>query len=151
MSFVKAENFTDQRLLELISDDKYNEYLAKKADKVRQEIYGKDVYVRGLIEFSNFCKNNCYYCGIRKSNLNVERYRLSFDEIIMCAKIGYKLGYRTFVLQGGEDLTFKDEDICKIVKEIKKIHPDCAITLSIGERSKESYESFLKLELIDFY
>ena len=115
MGFVKAENFTDQELLNFIKDESYNEYLAKKADKVRQEIYGKDVYVRGLIEFTNFCKNDCYYCGIRKSNSNVERYRLSFDEIITCAKIGYKLGYRTFVLQGGEDLSYKDEDICNIV------------------------------------
>lgn len=144
MGFVKAENFTDQELLNFIKDESYNEYLAKKADKVRQEIYGKDVYVRGLIEFTNFCKNDCYYCGIRKSNSNVERYRLSFDEIITCAKIGYKLGYRTFVLQGGEDLSYKDEDICKIVEEIKKIHPDCAITLSIGERSKKSYQKFFE-------
>ena len=142
MGFVKAENFTDLELLNFIKDESYNEYLAKKADKVRQEIYGKDVYVRGLIEFTNFCKNDCYYCGIRKSNSNVERYRLSFDEIITCAKIGYKLGYRTFVLQGGEDLSYKDEDICKIVEEIKKIHPNCAITLSIGERSKKSYKKF---------
>lgn len=142
MNFIKAEDFTDETLLELISDDKYNEILAQKADRVRKEIYGTDVYVRGLIEFSNYCKNDCYYCGIRRSNKNVERYRLNFDELIMCAKIGYKLGYRTFVLQGGEDMTYSDDDICRIVEEIKRIHPDCAITLSLGERSKKAFRSF---------
>ncbi|NVF11430.1 [FeFe] hydrogenase H-cluster radical SAM maturase HydE [Anaerococcus sp. AGMB00486] len=142
MNFIKAEEFTDSTLVELISDDKYNEELAKRADKVRKAIYGSDVYVRGLIEFSNYCKNDCYYCGIRRSNKNIERYRLDFDELIMCAKIGYKLGYRTFVLQGGEDMAYKDDDICRIVEEIKKIHPDCAITLSLGERSKNSYRAF---------
>ncbi|MSS78316.1 [FeFe] hydrogenase H-cluster radical SAM maturase HydE [Anaerococcus sp. WCA-380-WT-2B] len=142
MNFIKAEEFTDSTLVELISDDKYNEELAKRADKVRKAIYGSDVYVRGLIEFSNYCKNDCYYCGIRRSNKNIERYRLDFDELIMCAKIGYKLGYRTFVLQGGEDMAYKDDDICRIVEEIKKIHSDCAITLSLGERSKNSYRAF---------
>lgn len=142
MNFIKAEEFTDSTLVELISNDKYNEVLAHKADKVRREIYGDKVFVRGLIEFSNYCKNDCYYCGIRRSNKNVKRYRLNFDELIMCAKIGYKLGYRTFVLQGGEDMTYSDDDICRIVEEIKRIHPDCAVTLSLGEKSKKSFQSF---------
>lgn len=142
MNFIKAENFTDSDLLDLISDDKYNEMLAKKADAVRREIYGDEVFVRGLIEFSNYCKNDCFYCGIRKSNKNVKRYRLSYDDLIMCAKIGYKLGYRTFVLQAGEDLSYKDYYICKIVEDIKKLYPDCAITLSLGEKSKDSLRSF---------
>lgn len=142
MSYIKAEDFTDQTLIELLSDDKYNEKLAQRANKVRKEIYGKEVFVRGLIEFSNYCKNDCYYCGIRRSNKNVDRYRLGFDELVMCAKVGYKLGYRTFVLQGGEDMAYSDDDICRIVETIKKIHPDCAITLSLGERKKTSYLSF---------
>lgn len=142
MNFIKAEEFTDSTLVELISNDKYNEVLAYKADRLRREIYGDEVYVRGLIEFSNYCKNDCYYCGIRCSNKNVKRYRLNFDELIMCAEIGYKLGYRTFVLQGGEDIAYSDDDICRIVEEIKRVHPDCAVTLSLGERSKNAFKSF---------
>ena len=116
------------------------EYAAKKAVKVRQQIYGNKVYVRGLIEISNICKNDCYYCGIRKSNINCDRYRLSKDEILECCKEGYGLGLRTFVMQGGEDGYFSDEVLCDIVSEIHNRYPDCAITLSMGERTKESYQ-----------
>lgn len=100
------------------------------------------MYVRGLIEFTNYCKNDCLYCGIRKSNLNAIRYRLSKQDILECCKEGYNLGFRTFVLQGGEDLYFSDKKICDIVSSIKKLYPDCAITLSIGEKSYDSYKRY---------
>ena len=115
------------------------EYLRKKAENIRKSIYGNAVFIRGLIEISNICKNDCLYCGIRKSNTLCERYRLMPDEILSCAENGYKLGFRTFVLQGGEDGFFTDKVLCDIVKKIKALFPDCAITLSMGERSEESY------------
>ena len=116
------------------------EYLKERAVKVRKEIYGEDVYIRGLIEISNFCKNDCFYCGIRKSNKKCERYRLSKNEILHCCRIGYPLGFRTFVLQGGEDNHYGDDILCDIIKTIKTEFPDCAVTLSLGEREKESYQ-----------
>lgn len=114
--------------------------LAEKASAVRQRVYGRDVYIRGLIEISNICKNDCYYCGIRRSNHFCERYRLSEQEILECCAQGYELGFRTFVLQGGEDAHFSDELVCRLVGQIKRNHPDCAVTLSLGERSRESYQ-----------
>lgn len=114
-------------------------FLAQRADAVRREIYGIDVYTRGLIEISNICKNDCYYCGIRRGNTNCERYRLTETEILDCAKQGYALGFRTFVLQGGEDAYYNDERMCKLIRTLKERYPDCAVTLSLGERSKESY------------
>ena len=116
------------------------DYLAQKADSVRKSVYGNKVFTRGLIEISNVCKNDCLYCGIRKSNKNCERYRLTDEEILECCREGYSLGFRTFVLQGGEDGHFTDEAVCGIVSQIKKLYPDCAITLSLGERTKESYK-----------
>lgn len=107
---------------------------------VRREVYGNAVYIRGLIEISNICRNDCYYCGIRRSNSECERYRLTEDEIFECADEGYGLGFRTFVLQGGEDSCFTDERLGAIVRGIKSRHPGCAVTLSMGERSRESYE-----------
>ncbi|MBQ7169829.1 MAG: [Synergistaceae bacterium] len=121
-------------------DEESARLLRTLAVKVRREIYGNSVYVRGLIEVSNICRNDCYYCGIRRSNGNVERYRLSHDEILACADEGYGLGFRTFVLQGGEDSYFSDEVLGGIVRDIKAIHPDCAVTLSMGERSYDSYK-----------
>lgn len=115
------------------------EYLRKKAENVRKSIYGNAVFIRGLIEISNICKNDCFYCGIRKSNARCERYRLTPDEILSCAENGYKLGFRTFVLQGGEDGFFTDKVLCDVVKRIKALFPDCAVTVSMGERSEESY------------
>jgi len=106
---------------------------------VREEIYGRDVYLRGLIEFTNYCKNDCLYCGIRRSNRSADRYRLTEKQILDCCQTGYQLGFRTFVLQGGEDPFYTDERLCSIVREIKKLYPDCAVTLSVGERSRESY------------
>ena len=115
--------------------------LFAEARKVRQQSYGNTIYIRGLIEFTNHCKNDCFYCGIRKSNGNAERYRLSKEEILSCCKTGYALGFRTFVLQGGEDGYFTDKRLCDIVSSIKGLYPDCAVTLSVGEKSRESYQS----------
>lgn len=115
------------------------EYAAAEAVNVRQQIYGNKVYVRGLIEISNICKNDCYYCGIRKSNPNCDRYRLSKEEILECCREGYELGFRTFVMQGGEDGYYTDDILCDVVSAIHQSFPDCAITLSMGERTKESY------------
>ncbi len=115
-------------------------YLREKAYKVKLENYGNSIYIRGLIEISNFCKNDCLYCGIRKSNLCAERYRLTKEEILECCETGYPLGFRTFVLQGGEDMYFTDKVLGDIVASIKEKYSDCAVTLSVGERSKESYK-----------
>lgn len=109
------------------------------AQKTAQKSFGRQIFVRGLIEFTNYCKNDCYYCGIRRSNKNAARYRLTQEEILECCQAGYGLGFRTFVLQGGEDYFYSDEDIAAIVRAIKAQHPDCAVTLSIGERSRETY------------
>ncbi|MDD3169176.1 MAG: [FeFe] hydrogenase H-cluster radical SAM maturase HydE [Eubacteriales bacterium] len=119
-----------------------SEYLFEKARGIRREHYGTDVYLRGLIEFTNYCKNDCYYCGIRRSNRNASRYRLTKDQILACCKEGYGLGYRTFVLQGGEDGYYSDEVLTDIIRDIKIRYPDCALTLSVGERSYESYLAF---------
>ena len=116
------------------------EYAAKKAMQVKEKIYGNKIFIRGLIEISNICKNDCYYCGIRKSNKQCERYRLTKDEIMNCCKQGYELGFRTFVLQGGEDGYFSNDILCDIVSAIHKNYPDCAITLSMGERDRDSYK-----------
>ncbi|MBC3803782.1 [FeFe] hydrogenase H-cluster radical SAM maturase HydE [Acetobacterium fimetarium] len=118
--------------------------ISLRARAVAEQTYGKDVYTRGLIEFTNYCKNDCYYCGIRKSNAQAHRYRLSQTEIMACCKTGHELGFRTFVLQGGEDPAFKDDQMVEIVRGIRKEYPDCAITLSIGEKSRESYQAFFE-------
>lgn len=133
-------NATKDELIEIITNHENDNYLFDKADELRQKIYGKDVFLRGLIEFTNYCKNNCLYCGIRMSNHNVERYRLTKSEILECCETGYKLGFRTFVLQGGEDLFYTDEILCDIIKTIKSDYNDCAITLSLGERSFNSFQ-----------
>ena len=114
------------------------------ARECTEKYYGRGVYTRGLIEFTNYCKNNCYYCGIQRGNQEVERYRLSKEEILSCCEEGYRLGFRTFVLQGGEDPYFTDEKIVEIVQAIKKAFPDCAVTLSIGEKSRASYEKYFR-------
>ena len=116
------------------------EYLFERARAVRIRCYGHDIYIRGLIEFTNYCRNDCYYCGIRRSNSNAVRYRLTKEDILACCEKGYRLGFRTFVLQGGEDGWFTDERLCDIVSEIRAHFPDCAITLSVGERSYDSYK-----------
>ena len=143
-TLAQKHDLPDEQLLELITspDPELNQLLAAQADKLRQQYYGKKVYLRGLIEFTNYCKNNCYYCGIRAGNSQAQRYRLSKEQILSCCAEGYKLGFRTFVLQGGEDPYFTDVRMCDLVAAIRKQHPDCAITLSIGEKSRESYQAF---------
>ena len=114
-------------------------YAASKACRIRKEIYGNSVFVRGLIEFTNLCKNDCLYCGIRHSNHHCQRYRLTEEEIMSCCETGFQLGFRTFVLQGGEDAYWNDEILCTLISRIKERYPECALTLSVGERSAESY------------
>ncbi len=129
-----------KRLLECNETER--EVLMNAALEVKKQVFGDKVYVRGLIEISNYCKNDCLYCGIRRSNKNAHRYRLTPSEIVECAAHGYSLGFRTFVLQGGEDAFFTDEVLCEIIKEIKAKCDGSAVTLSLGERG---YESFRKL------
>lgn len=121
-----------------------SEYLFGLARDVRHEYYGHDVYIRGLIEFTNYCKNDCLYCGIRKSNPHIHRYRLREEDILSCCAAGYEMGFRTFVLQGGEDGYYTDERMTDLIAAIKSRYPDCAITLSIGEKSHDSYLAFFQ-------
>lgn len=118
------------------------EEAARLARLAREPYYGKRVFIRGLIEISNFCKNDCYYCGIRRSNRNAMRYRLTPEQILSCCETGWALGFRTFVLQGGEDPWFTDERVCQLVRQIKTRWPEAAVTLSIGEREEASYQAF---------
>lgn len=140
----QRQNITRQELEELLTvqDAAMIEDLYHRARNAAQRYYGKKIYLRGLIEFTNYCKNNCYYCGIRCGNKALERYRLTEEEILSCCKNGWELGFRTFVLQGGEDPYYTDEKICQITAEIKKRYPDCAVTLSIGEKEKASYQAY---------
>ena len=119
-------------------------YSAEKARHSCEKHYGNKIFIRGLIEISSYCKNDCYYCGIRKGNKGCQRYRLTKEDILSCCKEGYALGFRTFVMQGGEDAYYSDEVLCEIIGEIKRLYPDCAVTLSLGERSRESYEALYK-------
>lgn len=139
---IKNRELSKEEFVELLDhyDQDTIEILKEEAVRLRKCYYGQDVYLRGLIEFTNICKNNCYYCGIRKDNDQVARYRLTHEEILACCKEGYRLGFRTFVLQGGEDSYYDDERMCAIVRDIRASYPECAITLSLGERSKESYQ-----------
>ncbi len=117
------------------------EELRDLAVEGRRRIYGDEIFFRGLIEISNICKNDCLYCGLRRSNRALRRYRLSGEEIIASAEEGFRLGFRTFVLQGGEDAFYTDEVLGNIVREIRRRCPGCAVTLSMGERSRESYQA----------
>lgn len=144
-TLVRQHDLPDEDLLRLIdgrNDDGgiVRTFLKKEAAACCARYYHKDVFLRGLIEFTNYCKNDCFYCGIRRSNPHADRYRLNFDEILSCCHQGYDLGFRTFVLQGGEDPYFTDERMEEIVRAIRAGYPDCAITLSLGERSAESYK-----------
>ena len=138
----KTQTIENTDLLSLLqtNDNENIDYLFNRADEKRKEIYSNKIFIRGLIEISNICPNDCYYCGIRCSNKNFERYRLSKEEIYSCAKEGYNLGFRTFVLQGGEDKFFTTEVLVEIIEKLRKDYPDCAITLSLGEKSKEEYQ-----------
>ena len=137
---------SDSEILRIIEtqDSEEIELLFARARKVREEHYGRGVYFRGLIEFTNYCKNDCYYCGIRCSNKNIERYRLSLEEILGCCREGDKLGFKTFVLQGGEDPYFTAERVTEIISAIRQEFPEHAITLSIGERPAADYEIFFR-------
>ena len=139
-----SRDLSDRALLDLITlaDAELVQYLAKRAEAVRQSVYGRDVYIRGLIEFTNYCKNDCLYCGIRRGNRCAQRYRLTPEEILECCHTGYKLGFRTFVLQGGEDPYFTKDRIAELVAAIKKAHPDCAVTLSVGEKDRDTYQAW---------
>lgn len=139
----EGEELTEEEYAWLIEgrDEEASKTLALMAAQKRKAVFGDLIYTRGLIEISSICKNNCLYCGIRRDNKLAERYRLTKEEILSCADEGYRLGFRTFVLQGGEDPYFSDEILCDIVSDIKKSHPDCAVTLSMGERSRESYQA----------
>lgn len=139
-----AQNLEKDEFIYLLQnfDTNASEYLFEKARLVSLQHFGNSIYTRGLIEFTNYCKNNCYYCGIGKSNTTADRYRLSTEEILSCCKTGHELGFRTFVLQGGEDDFYSDDDIVEIISEIKSGFPDCAITLSIGEKSYASYQRY---------
>ena len=116
------------------------DYAMDLAREITVARFGKKIYFRGIVEFSNICKNDCYYCGIRCGNKNVSRYRLTKEDILCCCEEGYETGFRTFVLQGGEDGWFTDDRMCDIIRAIKEKYPDCAVTLSLGERSRESYQ-----------
>lgn len=133
-----------QEFIDILNNitEESSDYLFKLSREVADKYFENKIYIRGLIEFTNYCKNDCYYCGIRKSNSNIERYHLDKKRILECCKNGYLLGFRTFVLQGGEDLSYSDQDIVDIIKEIKTNYTDCAITLSIGEKSYESYMKY---------
>ena len=141
-NLIGKQPLTDEELAALLNAADYDDRLFAEADLVRRQVYGDTVFVRGLIEFTNYCKNDCLYCGIRKSNGNAHRYRLTEEDILKCCHEGYELGFRTFVLQGGEDGYYTDERIIHLIRMIKERYPDCAITLSIGEKSKESYQAY---------
>lgn len=123
-------------------DEEAAEYLFSKSRIRQKEVFGNQVYLRGIVEFSSYCKSNCLYCGLRRDNEHAERYHLTEDEILACCRQGHAFGFRTFVLQSGEDLTYTDEDICHIILRIKKEMPDCAVTLSIGEKTREQYQMY---------
>lgn len=138
----QTRDLPDEQLLQLIDHEGDDTALFEAADQVRREHYGTDVFLRGLIEFTNYCRNDCYYCGIRRSNRCAERYRLTPEQILSCCENGYAMGFRTFVLQGGEDPRNTDEAICSLVDQIKTRYPDCAVTLSIGEKTRSSYQAY---------
>ena len=140
---LKAENKLSLEEYEFLIANRTKEAadrLREEAESVRKSVYGNQVFIRGLIEISNICKNDCLYCGIRKSNGKAVRYRLTEEEILECCKEGYELGFRTFVLQGGEDGYYTDDVLCTLIMHIKEHYPECAVTLSLGERSRESYQ-----------
>lgn len=140
----QQKHLTKEEFVSLLSsfDENDRAYAAEMARAIAERSFGKKIYIRGIIEFSNYCKNDCYYCGIRKSNKNASRYRLSKEDILFCCQRGYELGFRTFVLQSGEDPYYTDEIMVDIISTIRNTYADCAITISIGEKSRESYEKY---------
>ena len=140
----EEHTLTKEEWIKLIENRSHEtaSYLFEQARELQQHYYGNNIFIRGLIEYTNYCKNDCFYCGIRRNNLHVCRYRLTKSEILSCCDSGYEAGFRTFVLQGGEDGYFTDEKMVDLVSTIRKRFPDCAITLSIGEKSYEAYKAF---------
>jgi len=132
----------EYKALLLCRDTELAAYLQELAREEALARFGNKIFIRGLIEITNRCRNNCYYCGIRKENRNIVRYELAQEEILSCCHEGYRLGFRTFVLQGGEAPAVKDEGMVETVAAIRQSFPDCAITLSLGEKSREAYERF---------
>ncbi len=145
-TLAERHDLPDDGLRTLITarDAETDLFLQQAAQAEAQRYYGRSIFVRGLIEFTNYCKNDCLYCGIRHSNTHADRYRLTQEDILDCCRQGYELGYRTFVLQGGEDPYYTDERLCNIVAAIHAAYPDCAITLSCGERSEASYRALFR-------
>ena len=142
----KTRDLNDDELRELIETSAHDEALRTAADEVRRENYGDMVYLRGLIEISSYCKRNCLYCGLRAENRNAERYRLSKEEILSCCEEGYGLGYRTFVLQGGEDSYYTDEMICDIVRSIKEKYPNAVIqAATLDDAAGESFDKVARV------
>lgn len=135
-------DLTDEELFFLVesTDEDVLQHLCRSAAATACQVYGNSIYIRGLIEYTNYCPNDCYYCGLRRDNANVHRYRLTKEQILQCCRQGYQLGFRTFVLQGGEDPFFDDDTMEDIVFSIRKMFPDCAITLSLGEKTKDAYQ-----------
>lgn len=145
-TLAETRDLDDAGLISLLygGDGEADALLAEKARETARRWYGRDVYLRGLIEFSSFCKNDCLYCGLRRSNLRAQRYRLTPEEILDCCRKGYGLDFRTFVLQSGEDSGYSDGDICGVVAAIRAEFPDCAVTLSLGEKSRESFRRYFE-------
>ena len=141
--FIRNHKLDDReeyrKLLEQLEEPETAEYLRTEAVRLREQYYGKKIYIRGLIEFTNYCRNSCYYCGINRENQKAVRYRLSAEEILACCENGWRLGFRTFVLQGGEDPWFTDKRLVQLVRSVKEAYPECALTLSVGERSIDSF------------
>ena len=133
-------NLSRQEIIALLKDEKNQQSLFAKADEIRQKYVGDEVHLRALIEFSNICRNNCMYCGIRKDNHNIKRYHMSEDELVVTAKSAAEMGFKTVVMQSGEDMYYNPSRLCNIIERIKKF--DVAITLSIGERDYDEYKAF---------
>lgn len=142
----RERDLPDEALLKLITmdDPGADAHLARRAAQVRDRVYGRRVFIRGLIEFTNYCRNDCHYCGIRRSNRHCSRYRLSPEQILTCCTAGHRLGFRTFVLQGGEDPWFTRERMTELIRAIKERFPDCALTLSVGEKDRETYAEWFE-------
>ena len=143
----ETQNLSKEEWISLIENRsvELSDYLFAQAREVRHQYYGKEIYVRGLIEFTNYCKNDCFYCGIRKSNANTTRYRLTKEDILTCCKSGYTLGFRTFVLQGGEDGYFTDSRLCDIVSSIKSSYPTAPSHFPLVKNLTRAIRHYLKL------
>ncbi len=139
-----TRTLSDEKFRQLLecTDSAVLEELCRLARELREQHYGREVYIRGLIELTNICRNDCYYCGIRRSNREVPRYRLSADDVLACCAHGYDLGFRTFVMQGGEDPYWTEPRLVPLIHEMRQSYPDCAITLSLGEWPRSAYEAF---------